>query len=53
MYNHLYFALWKFVIKCDVSLQMLQVLISKGGNVNAMDKKDRRPIHWAAFMGEK
>ena len=31
---------------------MLEKLIHKGGNVNAMDKKDRRPIHWAAFMGE-
>lgn len=31
---------------------MLEVLIMKGGNVNAMDKKDRRPIHWAAFMGK-
>ena len=32
--------------------QMLNLLINKGAHVNAMDKKDRKPIHWAAFMGE-
>lgn len=30
---------------------MINLLISKGAHVGAMDKKDRRPIHWAAYMG--
>jgi ankyrin repeat protein len=35
------------------SSQMLNLLISKGGHVSAMDKRDRRPIHWAAYMGKE
>ena len=30
---------------------MTQVLLEKGATINAFDKKDRRAIHWAAFMG--
>ncbi len=30
---------------------MTQLLLSKGATINAFDKKDRRAIHWAAFMG--
>ena len=37
---------------CMFPCQMLNLLINKGAHVNAMDKKDRKPIHWAAFMGE-
>lgn len=32
---------------------MINLLISKGAHVGAMDKKDRRPIHWAAYMGKE
>lgn len=31
---------------------MAQLLLTKGAHVNAADKKDRKPIHWAAYMGE-
>ena len=31
---------------------MAQLLLTKGAHVNASDKKDRKPIHWAAFMGK-
>lgn len=36
----------------SLSLQMVQLLVSRGANVNAFDKKDRRAVHWAAYMGE-
>ena len=32
---------------------MAQLLITKGAHVNASDKKDRKPIHWAAYMGRE
>lgn len=32
--------------------QMVSLLLSKGANNNAFDKKDGRALHWAAFMGE-
>lgn len=32
--------------------QMVRLLLSRGANINAFDKKDRRAIHWAAYMGE-
>lgn len=32
-------------------LQMVKLLLSRGANINAFDKKDRRAIHWAAYMG--
>lgn len=31
--------------------QMVSLLLSRGANINAFDKKDRRAIHWAAYMG--
>ena len=31
---------------------MLTLLMFRGANVNCVDKKDRRPIHYAAFMGK-
>ena len=31
---------------------MLTLLMFRGANVNSVDKKDRRPIHYAAFMGK-
>lgn len=30
---------------------MVSLLLSRGANINAFDKKDRRAIHWAAYMG--
>ena len=30
---------------------MVQLILERGATVNAFDKKDRRAIHWAAFMG--
>ena len=30
---------------------MTSVLLEKGATINAFDKKDRRAIHWAAYMG--
>ena len=34
-----------------VYYKMLTLLMFRGANVNATDRKDRRPIHYAAFMG--
>ena len=33
-------------------LQMAQLLITKGAHLNAGDRKDRKPLHWAAHMGK-
>lgn len=30
---------------------MVRLLLSRGANINAFDKRDRRAIHWAAYMG--
>ena len=30
---------------------MVQLLLQHGASINAFDKKDRRAIHWAAYMG--
>jgi ankyrin repeat protein len=30
---------------------MAQLLLEKGATINTFDKKDRRAIHWAAYMG--
>ena len=30
---------------------MVSLLIERGATINAYDKKDRRAIHWAAYMG--
>lgn len=30
---------------------MVSLLLDKGATINAYDKKDRRAIHWAAYMG--
>lgn len=32
--------------------QMVNLLLAKGANINAFDKKDRRALHWAAYMGK-
>lgn len=32
--------------------QMVSLLLAKGANINAFDKKDCRALHWAAYMGE-
>lgn len=39
--------LWNYLFL----LQMVKLLLSRGANINAFDKKDRRAIHWAAYMG--
>jgi len=31
---------------------MVNLLLAKGANINAFDKKDRRALHWAAYMGK-
>ena len=30
---------------------MVRLLLEKGATINSFDKKDRRAIHWAAYMG--
>jgi len=35
----------------DVRVQAAQLLLDWGANVDTADKKDRRPLHWAAYMG--
>uniref|UniRef100_A0A8C6KED5 Ankyrin repeat domain 28 n=1 Tax=Nothobranchius furzeri TaxID=105023 RepID=A0A8C6KED5_NOTFU len=39
------------LIKAGIQLKMVRLLLSRGANINAFDKKDRRAIHWAAYMG--
>lgn len=41
----------KSSICCENILQMVSLLLSKGANVNANDKKERKAIHWAAYHG--
>lgn len=36
---------------CSCARQMVNLLLTKGANINAFDKKDGRALHWAAFMG--
>lgn len=31
---------------------MVNLLLAKGANINAFDKKDSRALHWAAYTGE-
>lgn len=31
--------------------QMVKLLLNKGANLSAMDKKERQPIHCAAYLG--
>ena len=31
---------------------MVNLLLAKGANINAFDKKDRRALHWAEYMGK-
>ncbi|MGH0161946.1 UNVERIFIED_CONTAM: hypothetical protein FKN15_041804 [Acipenser sinensis] len=33
-------------------VEMVNLLLEKGANINAFDKKDRRALHWAAYMGK-
>uniref|UniRef100_A0A8C6K9Y3 Ankyrin repeat domain 28 n=1 Tax=Nothobranchius furzeri TaxID=105023 RepID=A0A8C6K9Y3_NOTFU len=35
----------------DAAAKQGELLLSRGANINAFDKKDRRAIHWAAYMG--
>ena len=30
---------------------MVSLLLEKGATINAFDKRDRRAIHWASYMG--
>jgi len=32
-------------------VKMTQLLLEKGATINTFDKKDRRAVHWAAYMG--
>lgn len=36
-----------------VLMQMVNLLLNKGASLNVCDKKERQPLHWAAFLGEK
>ncbi len=33
------------------NLQMVELLLENGANSNIHDKQERRPIHWATFVG--
>lgn len=37
--------------RCVGILQMVKLLLNKGANLSAMDKKERQPIHCAAYLG--
>lgn len=45
------FPLWIEYFSSFSLSQMVSLLLSRGANINAFDKKDRRAIHWAAYMG--
>ncbi|NXF28067.1 ANR52 phosphatase, partial [Rhodinocichla rosea] len=32
-------------------LEMVNLLLNKGASPSTCDKKDRQPLHWAAFLG--
>lgn len=32
---------------------MVKLLLNKGANLSAIDKKERQPIHCAAYLGKK
>lgn len=32
---------------------MVKLLLNKGANLSASDKKERQPIHWAAYLGKE
>lgn len=36
-----------------VLIQTVSLLLNKGASLNVCDKKERQPLHWAAFLGEK
>uniref|UniRef100_A0A8C1WS57 Ankyrin repeat domain 28b n=1 Tax=Cyprinus carpio TaxID=7962 RepID=A0A8C1WS57_CYPCA len=49
-----YLSLFKFSFFYTLQMYcfiMVRLLLSRGANINAFDKKDRRAIHWAAYMG--
>lgn len=33
--------------------QMVKLLLNKGANLSAIDKKERQPIHCAAYLGKQ
>ena len=33
-------------------MQIVELLLKNGANPNASDKKERKPLHYAAFMGK-
>lgn len=33
--------------------QMVKLLLNKGANLSAIDKKERQPIHCAAYLGKR
>lgn len=51
MYTHRQLCFTIFMTPCLLLFQMVKLLLSRGANINAFDKKDRRAIHWAAYMG--
>ena len=32
---------------------IVEILICQGANINCLDKKERRPLHWAACNGDE
>lgn len=38
-----------FSSHCD----LVELLIEHGASVNAFDKRDRRALHWASYMGHE
>lgn len=38
---------------CLFAFQMVKLLLNKGANLSAIDKKERQPIHCAAYLGKQ
>lgn len=41
-----------YFFKCILE-QMVKLLLNKGANLSAIDKKERQPIHCAAYLGKR
>lgn len=49
----MYISYCPFILPPLSLCQMVNLLLAKGANINAFDKKDGRALHWAAFMGKR
>jgi len=39
------------MVNCYAYVQMVRLLLREGAYVDVTDARDRRPLHWATYMG--